>query len=139
MTMESFSGDKYRLLESIFSWDEDIAFLESQPGYDPRIGKDLRAGRRKLAYEWVGELEVEFDELHRQGLVILIHSDVERTDLMRALRRLKFTFYTRVVLLKVQLHWRAPLVDDLRRLRMVFEQLIGYRCIIQDDLIPNAP
>ena len=131
--VESFSGDKYRLLESIFSWEEDIAFLSSQPGYLPAIGSQHRIAKRKLANEWIRELRAEFDEVYRRGLILLVNSATERPDLQRALWRLKFTFYRNVVLLKLRLFWRSPAANEVRRLSTALEHLIGYGWIIQGE------
>jgi hypothetical protein len=132
-TVESFSGDKYRLLESIFSWEEDIAFLSSQPGYDPAIGLQHRLAKRKLADEWIRDLRAEFDEVYRRGLILLVNSATERMDLQRALWRLKITFYRRIVLLKLRLFWRASAANEVRQLSTALEHLIGYGCIIQSE------
>jgi hypothetical protein len=137
--VESFSGDKYRLMESIFSWEEDIAFLASQPGYDREIGLKHRIAKRKLAYEWLRELKTEFDDLYHQGLKLLVNSDVDRPDFQRALWRLKLTFYRRVAFVKLCLLWRAPAADEVRQLSTALENLIGYACIIRDESVLPYP
>jgi len=137
--LDSFSAEKYRLLESIFSWEEDIAFLASQPGYNPAIGLRHRIAKRKLAYEWARELRAEFDEVYRQGLLLLVNLKTDRPDLQRDLWRLKITFYRRFVLLKLHLLWRAPAADEVRRLSTALEYLIGYGWIIQDESLLPCP
>jgi len=137
--LDSFSGEKYRLLESIFSWEEDIAFLAAQPGYDPAIGLRHRIAKRKLAYEWARALRSEFDEVYRQGLLLLVNLKTDRPDLQRDLWRLKVTFYQRFVLLKLHLLWRAPAADEVRRLSTALEYLIGYGWIIRDESLLPCP
>jgi hypothetical protein len=135
--VESFSGEKYRLLESIFSWEEDVAFLASETGYSPKIGLRHRKAKRKLAYEWLRQLRAEFDEVYRQGLVLLMESPIERPDLQRSLRRSRITFYKRMTLLRLRLLWCSPAADDVRCLRTALEDLIAYGWIIQEETIPT--
>ena len=126
-------GDKYRLLESIFSCEEDIAFLESEPGYHPWIGGRHRAEKRKLAFLWIRELQRDFNELYEQGKLILVHSNRDRSDLLKALLRLRFTFRIRVFFLKLRLRFTSPALDEIRILASAFEHMICYCRIIEDD------
>ena len=132
--MESLSSDKYRLLESVFSWEDDLNFLASQPGYSLEIGRRHRKTKRALACEWISELQREFDELYDGGLSLVANSPVDRPDLNEALRRLKFTFTVRSVVLRLRLRWGLAVPRDLKELITTFEVLIGYSCIIHQDL-----
>ena len=133
--MESFSGDRYRLLESIFSWEDDIRFLASQPGYNPKIGRQHRNAKRKLAYAWLEELRADFDEVYREGVRALVDSPISEQDpnLIFAFERVKFTFRKRMLFARLRLLWEAPAADDVRRLSTAFEHLISYNCIITDS------
>jgi hypothetical protein len=132
--VESFSSDKYRLLESVFSWDEELAFLASQPGYGPDIGHRHRNIKRKLACDWISELQGEFEELFQKTLSLLANSEVDRPDLHKTLWRLKFTFTVRSALLRLRLRWDLPVLNDVQQLTITFERLIGYSLIINQDL-----
>lgn len=132
--MESFSAEKYRVLESIFSWEEDIAYLESEPGYSPAIGRNLRRARRKLAREWIRELRAEFNRLYRQGQLLLVSAEVERPELVGALWRSKLTFYKVLARLEIRLFLNSSTADEVRRLTTTFENLIGYGWIAQEEL-----
>jgi hypothetical protein len=131
--VEFISSDKYRLLESIFSWEEDLCFLESQPGYNLDIGRRHRKLKRQLACDWVAELQREFEELFHQGLSLLVGSTVERRDLDKALHRLKYAFIFRSALLRLRLQWGLPVKTDIQAITMTFERLIGYGYIIAQD------
>jgi hypothetical protein len=133
-TVDSFSSDKYRLLESVFSWEDDLEFLASQPGYSREIGHLHRKTKRALACNWIAELQREFNELHEAGLALVVNSPVERGDLNDALRRLKFTFTVRTAILRLRLRWGLAVPQDIQELTIIFERLIGYSCIIRQDL-----
>jgi hypothetical protein len=132
--MESFSAEKYRVLESIFSSEEDIAWLESEPGYTPAIGRNLRAARRKLGREWIRELRAEFNRLYRQGQLMVLSSGIERPDLVQALWRSRWTFYEVLARLEIRLFLNSSTADEVRRLTTAFEHLIGYGWIAQEEL-----
>ena len=131
---DSISGDKHRLLESIFSWEEDIVFLKSQPGYHAGIGTRHQAAKRRLAFQWIRELQKEFEKLCAQGRVLLVQSDRDRSDLVQALFRLQFSFRKRVLFLKLRILWKAPALEDVRLLTTALEHLIAYHCIIEEDV-----
>jgi hypothetical protein len=131
--VEFLSSDKYRLLESIFSWEEDICFLESQPGYSLEIGRRHRKLKRQLACDWVSEIQAEFQKLFDQGMSLVVNSPVESHDLDRALHRLKYTFIFRSAILRLRLQWGLPVKADIQEITMTFERLIGYSYIITQD------
>lgn len=131
---EPVSGDKYRFLESIFSWEEEIEFLETQPGYHPSMGIRHRKAKKKLAWRWISELRVDFEELHREAILVLITSHVDRPDLLRALWQLKLNFYYRLALLELRLLCRCPVTNRIRSLSTVLEHLIGYTCIVREEM-----
>ena len=129
--MDQFSGERYRLMESIFSWDEDIAFLASLPGYNPRIGRRHRIAKQRLAREWLGELRAEFEKVYSLGLWMVVHSDVDRPDLCRTLWRLKVAFYRTFVIVRLRLAWSAPVADEIRFLTIALEHMIAYSRVIR--------
>jgi hypothetical protein len=131
--MESFLGERYERLESIFCCKEDIAFLASEPGYTREIGRRHRQGKRKLAFQFIHELQKDFNNLYQQCLILLTSSKVECADFDRSLRRLRFSFAKKVFLFRLRLLWGFPSRDDARNLREAFEQLIGCGCIIGQD------
>jgi hypothetical protein len=75
------SSDKYRLLESVFSWEDDLDFLASQAGYSPEIGRRHRKTKQALACDWISELQKEFDELYEGGLSLVANAPVDSRDL----------------------------------------------------------
>jgi hypothetical protein len=131
--MESFLGERYERLESIFCCKEDIAFLASEPGYTREIGRRHRQGKRKLAFQFIHELQKDFSNLYRHCMELLTFSGVERTDLDRTLRRLRFSFGGEVLLIRIRLLLGFQSRDDARNLRTIFEQLIAYGYIISQD------
>jgi len=133
MSPELLSRDSYQLLESIFSWEEEIRFLSSQPGYHPRIGINHRKAKRKLAHRFLNNLRADFDGIYREALLLLVDSDVERPDLLRSLWHLKLTFYRRLAIVKVRLLWSGSVPEEIRALSTALEHLIAYNFIIKDN------
>jgi hypothetical protein len=131
--MESFSGERYKRLESIFNWEEEIAVLASEPGFTPDMGRRHRQAKRKLAFEWIHELQKDFNNLYRHCLVLLASSRVKRADLDRSLQRLRFSFAKEVLLFRMHLLLRFQSPDGARNLRTIFEQLTAYGYIISQD------
>src|SRR6266700_2874858 len=115
-SVDSFSAEKYRAIESIFSWHEDLLFLQSEPGYTPAMGRHFMKARRMLARRWLAELRADFDRLYRQGRFILVSSSTDRPDLVQHLWRVKRTFYQNLFYLEFCLLLGRPLGDHTRQL-----------------------
>src|SRR5579862_2862444 len=113
--MNSFSAEKFRTLEAIFSWKEDLAVLESEPGYTLSIGRGFCRARSRLGRRWIREVRAEFDRLYRHGQMILVASPVDRPDLVRDLWRVKRNFYRNLILLEIRLFLNLSLASDVRR------------------------
>ena len=131
--MDSFSGQKYREVEPVFLWREDLDFLRSQPGYNGSIGREFCRSRRSLARRWVKQIRADFDRLYTQGQLILVNSRVDRPDLVRALFRLRLEFYRNLLLLHFRISFGNTLGGEIRALTIAFESLIGYTLIANED------
>ena len=130
--MDSFSGEKYKKVESLFSWREDLIFLKSQSGYTPAIGRTFRRARRNLTCRWLNEIRADFDRLYRESELILVDSPVDRPDLARELLRLRLQFYRNLIILRIRSMIGRSLTHEIGALTFAFENLIGY-CLIADE------
>ncbi|MDQ1469355.1 MAG: hypothetical protein QOJ99_835 [Bryobacterales bacterium] len=132
--MEPFSGEKYREVESLFSWRDELSFLQSQSGYQASIGREFKESRQRLANRWLAQIRAEFDELYEKGQLLLIQSSVDRPDLVTALFRVRTRFYRTFVSLRLRLLIGCSLQRHARVLTTSFEELIGYTLIAEAEV-----
>ena len=99
-----FSVGRFRPMERLFS-EEDYRFLAAQPGYSPRISKRLRAERRRIFRHYLRCLSRDFQRLHTAARFLLLHSPVDRPDLVTALFRQRLVFQYAML----AMHWRLTL------------------------------
>lgn len=89
--LESFNTAKYRPMERLLT-EADFVFLASQSGYEPRIGRKLRAARRRIFRQYLRCLRKDFQRLEACLRWLMVHSEADRPELARALRRQKLLF-----------------------------------------------
>lgn len=94
------SLDKYGAFHRLMS-GADLAFLESQPGYAPSIGKKLRRAHVRTARLYLHEMRVDFARLSRAARAIAARSEVDRLDLVTAVQKEQFHFYWLLVRVRV--------------------------------------
>jgi hypothetical protein len=100
--LDSFSVKSYAPMERLLE-KSDLAFLASQPGYRPAIGKRLMAGRRQIFRAYLRLLVRDFNQLIGIGKVMVVYSNHDQQEFARSLRRQQVTFYARVCALQLQL------------------------------------
>jgi hypothetical protein len=88
-----FSVDRYRPMFRLMA-DEDIRFLRSQPGSTPALVKRLRRQRYRVFCGYLHSLELDFHQAFDALVLVMVHSQADRRDIVRALMvsRLKFVF-----------------------------------------------
>jgi hypothetical protein len=81
-------GPMLRLLD-----DEDIRFLRLQPGSTPAMVKRFRRQRHQLFRSYLRSLQVDFRHAYEALVLVMVHSQADRRDIVRALMvsRAKFT------------------------------------------------
>lgn len=100
--LDSFSVDSYAPMERLLA-KADLAFLASQPGYRPEIGKRLMSERREIFRTYLRLLVRDFNQLIGIGKLMVVYSHQDQQEFDRSLRRQQVRFYTRVCTLQVQL------------------------------------
>ena len=100
----SFSLDVYRPMERLLD-PADLAFLESQPGYRPEIGRRLRSERRKIFAGYLSLLVRDYHRLLAIARLMMVYATEDRSDFARALFRQQMHFYSVVF----QAHCRLQL------------------------------
>src|SRR5271154_7503100 len=100
--LDRFSLESYAPMERLLE-KSDLAFLASQPGYRPEIGKRLMRERRKIFRAYLRLLVRDFNQLIGIGKLMVVYSNRDQQEFALSLRRQQAVFYTRVALLQLQL------------------------------------
>ncbi len=116
-----FSIEKYRLLDRLFD-SADLRFLESQPGYEPSIGREFRRRRRAAAMLYLAELSADFNRFFQLAREIVAYSGEDQPGVVSALMGSWFSFHLRVFTLRLRL-WLGPVGVALPRPSGLLEQL----------------
>lgn len=86
-----FSVSRYKPMERLLS-EEDFAYLESQPGYHPAIGRKLRAEHRRIFRMYLRRMVRDFNRIHAAARVMIVHSPVDASELAAVLFKQRITF-----------------------------------------------
>jgi hypothetical protein len=106
---------------------EDLAFLKSQPGYRPKIGRSLKRARRRVFRMYLASMGAEFRTLHREARRMVAGAAAEHEKLVGVLIRQRVTFWCvrSMVEVRLALHWLdfgdvdvGPLVELLEEMRL---------------------
>lgn len=129
--LNEFSVARYRPMERLLS-DDDYEFLESQPGYTPRIGRKLRTERRAIFRDYLRCLTRDFERLYGAIQLLMLASAQDRPDLAEALLKQKWIFAYGILAMhfRLLLHslGKGPveiqaLVSSLDAMRLQLQQL----------------
>jgi hypothetical protein len=124
--LSEFSIESYAPMERLLD-QSDVAFLATQQGYRPEIGRRLMAERRKVFAAYLRELVQDFNRLMAIGKFMVVHSTEDRPEFARTLFRQQARFYLSVCIVRCQLAlyplgWRlvdarglVQAVDTMRR------------------------
>jgi len=129
--LDRFSLKSYAPMERLLDRN-DLAFLASQPGYRPEIGKRLMAERRRIFRAYLRMLVRDFNQLMGIGKLMVVYSNQDQHEFARNLGRQQVKFYARVCALHLQVAlypvgWPAVdargLLDALGAMRSRVQQL----------------
>ncbi len=129
--LEPLSLEKYRPMARLLD-EADFAFLAAHPAYHARMGRRLRAERRRVFRGYVRSLERDFGRICGAINALMAASSEDRPDLAAALVKQRALFAYGIVWLRVRLAldtvgWRGvdvrPLLDSLEMLRGQLRQL----------------
>ena len=101
-SMPEVSLARYRPMERLLA-AEEFEFLARQPGYEPRLGRRLRAERRSILRQYLRLMAKDFHRVYRAAQVALIQSPEDRPDLAGALIRLRVQFLVASLALQCRL------------------------------------
>jgi hypothetical protein len=83
--------------------DEDLLFLQSQPGYRPSMGAELRRQRRRIFRLYLSDLKRDFHHLHAQARAMVAEGDAAAGDLVQVLMRQQVAFVRATTILEIRL------------------------------------
>jgi hypothetical protein len=129
-----FSLERYRPMKRLLG-DEDIVFLESQPGYRPAMGAQLKRERRRIFRLYLGDLKHDFHRLHAQARALAAGSGEASSDLVQLLLRQQLTFLRATTLLEMRLALSAVGIGAVD-VRPLLAMVDGMR---QDLALRTAP
>lgn len=98
---EDFSADKYRPMARLLS-EDDIRFVESQPGYHPSLIRALRKDRRRVFRSYLRSLRRDFNRLYTIAKQAALYAD-PADELAAAIVKQRVAFYQASFLVEVRL------------------------------------
>ena len=125
-----FSLDRYRAMERLFS-EDDVRFLEAQPGYRREIGIRWKRERRRIFRAYLRELKEDFRKLHAQARELVSQSGAESAGLVEVLMKQQaiFLWATTALEFRLVLHRlgvgkvnAAPLIQLIEAMRLDLAQ-----------------
>jgi hypothetical protein len=100
--VRNFSVCSYAPMERLLD-EADIAFLKSQPGYEPGMARGLCRSRRKILRMYLHNVAQDFNRLHLALRLAVLDSPHDRADLAGVLVKLKLVFYVNLAAVHVRL------------------------------------
>ncbi len=128
-----YSCDRYRPMFRLLE-EEDLRFLRNQPGATPGMVKRLRQHRCSVFRGYLRCLQHDFQMASDALVLVMLHSETDRRDVLRALVRHRFKFATGVLRVRLRLllyRWNVA-QESVERLVSLFEGL-------QLELLALAP
>jgi hypothetical protein len=101
-TEMEFSLARYEPMARLMS-DEDLSFLEAQPGYRPEMGKKFSRERRRIFRLYLRELACDFHRLHAQARVIAASLAAEHAPVIGMLLRQQCRFWYEMAAVEMHL------------------------------------
>lgn len=99
---KSFSLSAYAPMERLLD-EGDFEFLKSQPGYNHKIAKELRAKRVRIFRAYLGMMSRDFTRLHSTLQSYLLSLEVDDPQISAELVRQKWLFQRALLIAHIQL------------------------------------
>ncbi len=101
--LENFSVSAYYPMERLLN-QEDFAFLSKQPGFDLSLYRKLRRERLRIFKQYLNRAIIDFSRLHALIRGIIPHLEVDCSDLVGQLVKIKLRFYFAVLRAELSYH-----------------------------------
>jgi len=99
--IDELSTDRYRPMLHLLD-EEDFKFLRNQPGFTNRLGTKLRIQRCQIFRGYLRNLDTDFRRICMALKCILLHSKIDRPDLVSTLLRNQMVFAYRKMTIQFQ-------------------------------------
>jgi hypothetical protein len=128
-----FSLDRYRPMAALLA-DDDLVFLQMQPGYRTEMGVRWKRERRRLFCSYLQELKNDFRRLHAQARELVAQSGAESAELVEVLVKQQMMFLRATTALEFRLALQAigigkvdvaPFMQLIERMRVDLAQRTG--------------
>jgi hypothetical protein len=100
--METLSVDRYRPMLRLLE-RSDLRFLQSQPGFQPRMSRRLRRQRCRLFQGYLRHLTADFQHTCTALQMIMLRSGGDRPDLAKALLQAQTAFACGLLVVRFRL------------------------------------
>ena len=87
--------------------DDDLMFLQAQPGYRASMGTRWKRERRRIFRLYLRELKNDFRRLHAQARELVAQSGADSADLVEVLMKQQITFSRATTALEFRLALEA--------------------------------
>jgi len=102
----NFSLDRYQPMAVLLA-DDDLTFLQAQPGYRAAMGARWKRDRRQLFRLYLRELKNDFRRLHAQAREMVAQSGAESAGLVEVLMKQQMIFLRATTALEFRLALQA--------------------------------
>ena len=89
--LEDLSIERYRPMLRLLA-DEDLQFLNKQPGFTPRMAAKFRTQRCRIVRGYLRSMQVDFSRICTALKILMAQSEHDRPDLASTLVRSQITF-----------------------------------------------
>ena len=101
-----FSLDRYQPMAGLLA-DDDLVYLQAQPGYRAAMGARWKRERRRLFRRYLHELKSDFRGLHAQAREMVVQSGAESAGLVEVLMKQQLIFLRSTIALEFRLAFHA--------------------------------
>ncbi len=122
--IHNLSVNRYRPMERLLA-NEDFAFLATQPGYNRKLARKLRADRRKIFRGYLRCLEKDFSRICAALDLLVVESPQDRPDLAAIVWKQRAIFAVGMLGIHVRLALHACGIGsvDVRNLVGAFDRM----------------
>ena len=122
----AFSLDRYQPMGRLMA-EEDLVFLQSQPGYRAEMGERWKRERRRIFRLYLAELKADFRRLHAHARELVAGSGADSAALVQVLMKQQLTFVMATTALEFRLALQrigigrvdiTPLIELLEAMRV---------------------
>jgi hypothetical protein len=100
--IDELSIDRYRPMMRLLD-GEDFKFLQTQPGFTPKMATKLRIQRCQILRRYLNDLDEDFKRICIALKVVMVQAKQDRPDLASALVQSQMTFAYGMMMVQVRL------------------------------------